>query len=214
MGLDVLMSGPLDKYKGQGIGKSEDGKNIFAEQSPEFKRAIAIYDFCVNGNIDITGRVQKALTEVLSPNDITRFLEETKTHNEKQLTLFLEKLIQNSHAAGYDNFILHHNGLMLNLPQTKPIHLKIMGDVDKLTGEKIHAEIYGDFRQFSSLLALKDSELTLYGRINVSRGAKFYNTTFKTPEEETFNQLILLPRGHGNTIKLIDGQGNTIEHRT
>lgn len=166
---------PLDKFKGNGIGNSEERRDIEVRSNPDLDRVIGIYRYCSRSNHWDRDSLERGLIEILTPEDISIFTSIFTSEVEKENDLsnhFIERLILNSYEKGYDNFNIRLKRVNFNFPQNK-LFINFEGDMSYICGSNINARIAGDIRGIPGEHDyLRKSNLTICGNAyELMRGA-------------------------------------------
>lgn len=153
-GLDALISG----YAAQKVDERKEvtviAEDKFKDLWGKYKQALSLVDTLKIDLIeDYLGGV---VTDVLTPQEIEEFFRltiayEECTYYQKCTAKIINKLIENSHNAGYDGFVLNTKYLTKPLDnlcdnlkdaQKKPIHITINGNVGNDCGSQTECSLF------------------------------------------------------------------------
>lgn len=169
MTLETRMVNPLDKYKGKGIGNSDEKKNIDVSGIEGLKE---IHDTFhrMNGVGELRKMIQ-AMTQTYDPLTLDAVVQSfpglmTSPHAKENVGRMITKLVDNSYSAGHNNFILHLENfdepvkeIGLELAPQRQINMVVYGDVSSFLltcASNVHLSLYGDLYDYdraeSSLL--------------------------------------------------------------
>jgi hypothetical protein len=169
----------------------------------------------------------KPITEILTPDEINRFLQCSVTYEQYRyyavtISFFITKLIQNSHDAGHNEFVLDLStlteklfflGYKLQGTEERPLQIELSGDTGGTFGSKSHyltTIVHGEAnkncapnsRNFvgtfhgnvgrGSFFRAESITVTLYGEIGDQCGIESVNGTYRTPNKETAAKLLYM----------------------
>lgn len=180
MTLEMRMTNPLDKYKGEGIGKSDIKKRVKLLKGYSFQKVFYQFKYCIdwyeqhrNDEMTLDVMIKKNFKEAYTPFEINHFVENTSKEasgDPETFGVFLSQLIGNSFRRGHNNFVLKSSEnleyLMLEGKAKMPLNVIIYGKkMYNLMVKHANLELHGDLKTLCLDTPSNYSAITVYGNV-------------------------------------------------